>query len=180
MTSTIHLSHPMVSATVGSKAAVLLLLTPFECGVFVLGPCSKCAVILQRKAGCLTFSVFLLSRGCLCSVSHTRGVMDWSTVCCWETSWLFSLAFNLYYIIGVWYSLLATTVVPTKSDSDVIFCLRLLSKTLTCTLHLSLRKSIDHLCFTPIRRIGLIHKLSIDYKSLITSLTKHDVTVTIG
>ena len=29
------------------------------------------------------------------------------------------------------------TVVPTKSDSDVIFCLQLLSKTLTCTLHLS-------------------------------------------
>ena len=28
------------------------------------------------------------------------------------------------------------TVVPTKSDSDVIFCLQLLSKTLTCTLHL--------------------------------------------
>ena len=29
------------------------------------------------------------------------------------------------------------TAVPTKSDSDVIFCLQLLSKTLTCTLHLS-------------------------------------------
>ena len=26
---------------------------------------------------------------------------------------------------------------PTKSDSDLIFCLQLLSKTLTCTLHLS-------------------------------------------
>ena len=29
------------------------------------------------------------------------------------------------------------TVVPTKSDSDVKLCLQLLSKTLTCTLHLS-------------------------------------------
>ena len=29
------------------------------------------------------------------------------------------------------------TVVPTKSDSDVILCLQLLSKTLTCTCHLS-------------------------------------------
>ena len=28
------------------------------------------------------------------------------------------------------------TVVPTKSDSDVIFCLQSLSKTLTCTSHL--------------------------------------------
>ena len=31
---------------------------------------------------------------------------------------------------------LFATVVPTKSDSDVILCLQLLSKTLTCTLHL--------------------------------------------
>ena len=29
------------------------------------------------------------------------------------------------------------TAVPTKSDSDVILCLRLLSKTLTCTLYSS-------------------------------------------
>ena len=29
------------------------------------------------------------------------------------------------------------TIVPNKSDSDVIFCLELLSKILTCTLHLS-------------------------------------------
>ena len=29
------------------------------------------------------------------------------------------------------------TVVPTKSDSDVILCLQLLSNTLNCTLHLS-------------------------------------------
>ena len=29
------------------------------------------------------------------------------------------------------------TVLPAKSDSDVVFCLQLLSKTLTCTLHLS-------------------------------------------
>ena len=28
-------------------------------------------------------------------------------------------------------------VVPTKRDSYVVFCLQLLSKTLTCTLHLS-------------------------------------------
>ena len=29
------------------------------------------------------------------------------------------------------------TVVPTKSDSDATFCKQLLSKSLTCTLHLS-------------------------------------------
>ena len=29
------------------------------------------------------------------------------------------------------------TVVPTKSDSDVVFCLQLLSQTLTCALNLS-------------------------------------------
>ena len=42
------------------------------------------------------------------------------------------------------------TVVPTKRDSDVIICLELLSKTLTCAFHLSLRESIDHLCINPI------------------------------
>ena len=41
------------------------------------------------------------------------------------------------------------TVMPTKSDSDVILCSQLLSKTLTCTLHLSIRESIDHLCINP-------------------------------
>ena len=48
------------------------------------------------------------------------------------------------------------TVVPTKSDSDLILCLQLLSKTLTCTLHLSIRESIDHLslCINPILWIG--------------------------
>ena len=51
-----------------------------------------------------------------------------------------------------------TTVVPTKSDSDVILCLQLLSKTLKCTLHFSQSKLIDHLCINPILRIGLIHK----------------------
>ena len=40
--------------------------------------------------------------------------------------------------------LLGTTVVPTKGDSDVILCLELLSKTQTCTLHLTLElTSID-------------------------------------
>ena len=32
---------------------------------------------------------------------------------------------------------LLSTVVPTENDSDVIFCLQLLSKILTCTLYLS-------------------------------------------
>ena len=30
-----------------------------------------------------------------------------------------------------------TTVMPTKSDRDIILCLQLLSKTLMCTIHLS-------------------------------------------
>ena len=48
------------------------------------------------------------------------------------------------------------------------------------TLLLGSCESIDHLCINPIRRIGLIHKLSIDYKSLITLETKHDATVTLA
>ena len=57
--------------------------------------------------------------------------------------------------------LIATTAVPTKSDSDAVLGLvskTWLSKTLTCTLHFSEPKSIDHLCINPILRIGLIHK----------------------
>ena len=50
------------------------------------------------------------------------------------------------------------TVVPTKSDSDDMFCLQLLNQTLACTHNLSLCESIDHLCINPILRIGLIHK----------------------
>ena len=46
------------------------------------------------------------------------------------------------------------TVMPTKSDSDVVLCLQLLSKKLNCTLYLSECESIDHLCINPILRIG--------------------------
>ena len=50
------------------------------------------------------------------------------------------------------------TVMPAKSDSDVVFCLQLLSKTLTCTLHLNQCESIYHVCINAILRIGLMHK----------------------
>ena len=39
-------------------------------------------------------------------------------------------------ILGTRLNQQVATVVPTKSDSDVIFCLQLLSKALTSTLHL--------------------------------------------
>ena len=42
------------------------------------------------------------------------------------------------------------TVLQAKSDGDVMFCLQLLSKILTGTLHLCLRESIYHLCIYPI------------------------------
>ena len=58
--------------------------------------------------------------------------------------------------------------VPTKSDNDVMFCLQLFSKKLTCTLHLSKRESIDHFGINPILRIGLMQKCYIDHKALIT------------
>ena len=49
----------------------------------------------------------------------------------------------VFFILAICKCILRTlyecswTVLPAKSDSDVIFCLQLLSKTLTCTLHLS-------------------------------------------
>ena len=74
----------------------------------------------------------------------------------------------------------STTVVPTKSDSGVIFCLQLLCKNITLYTPLKLRESIDYLCINPILQIGLIHKRPIDYKLMLILQTKHDVTVTFG
>ena len=45
-----------------------------------------------------------------------------------------------------------TTVLPAKSDSDVMFVYRVIRAL----------ESIGHLCINPIRRLGLIHKRSID------------------
>ena len=46
-----------------------------------------------------------------------------------------------------------STVVPTKSESNVILCLQLLSKTLMCTLPLRSQEWIDHFCINPILQI---------------------------
>ena len=45
---------------------------------------------------------------------------------------------NLHtFILLVSFHHVLATVLPAKSDSDLIFCLQLLDKKLTCTLHLS-------------------------------------------
>ena len=59
---------------------------------------------------------------------------------------------------GTTHTFLTVIVVPTKSDSDVILCLHLLSKTLTYSHHLSIRESIDNLRINPILWIGFKHK----------------------
>ena len=41
-----------------------------------------------------------------------------------------------------------STVLYTKSDGDVMFCLQVIRDL----------ESMDHLCINPIHRIGLIHK----------------------
>ena len=46
------------------------------------------------------------------------------------------LVFKLIFEAGQ-ANLSLTTVLPARSDSDIVFWLQLLSKTLTCTLHLS-------------------------------------------
>ena len=88
----------------------------------------------------------------------------WNIIICFEMSlgavhWLFTSKHSIYPNNSD--KLAWSTVVPTKSDSDVKHRLQLLSKTLTCTLHLSTHESIDHLCINFIHRIGLIHKWSI-------------------
>ena len=49
-----------------------------------------------------------------------------------------------------------TTVLPAKSDSDVLFLYKVIRDL----------ESIDHLCINPIRRIGLIRKWSLDSREL--------------
>ena len=61
-----------------------------------------------------------------------------------------------------------TTVLPAKSDSDAMLCLQLLSKT---QLELA-RIDRSIVCINPIRRIGLIYRWPMNYKSLITFLNK--------
>ena len=102
---------------------------------------------------CIRYLIFLASfyRITVLQVCHiitrkTRGT------CCWKkNTWMFILK-----VYSVNKSL--STVMPTKSDSDVIFCLQLLRKTFNCTLHLSYRESIDYVCINHILWIGLIHK----------------------
>ena len=47
------------------------------------------------------------------------------------------MIYELLEEVSVNNSLSKYTIVPAKSDSDVVFCSQLLSKTLTCTLHIS-------------------------------------------
>ena len=61
--------------------------------------------------------------------------------------------------VGIYiYTVKISTVVPSKNDIDIVPCLQLSSKTLTCTLHLNYCESIDHSCINPILWIGSIHK----------------------
>ena len=39
----------------------------------------------SERANCFTLIVFLLSRGCWCSVSHSHGGVGWSAVRDWDT-----------------------------------------------------------------------------------------------
>ena len=74
---------------------------------------------------------------------------------------LFEYIYILYYQSSITIHF-PPTIVPTKCDSYVLLCLQLLSEKIACTFHLTLRKSIDHLCINPILRIQLIHKRYID------------------
>ena len=70
--------------------------------------------------------------------------------------WMFLKCPNIYGIHmhapPIWDNILNTTVVPARSDSDLKFVYKVIRDL----------ESIDHLCINPIRRIGLIHKWSID------------------
>ena len=60
------------------------------------------------------------------------------------------------YLQQIIFKIGTTVLLQAKSDSGVVFCLQLLSRIFTYTLHLSLCESIDHLCIYPLLQIGLI------------------------
>ena len=80
--------------------------------------------------------------------------------------------FILVYI----YTVKLSTIVPTKSDSEIGFHFQLLSKTLTCTRHLSQCETMDQPCINPILWTRSIHKWS----SLITLQTTQEATAPPG
>ena len=45
----------------------------------------------EERAGCFTFSFFLISCDCLCSVALPRGALGWSAYCDYGISWSYSL-----------------------------------------------------------------------------------------
>ena len=61
----------------------------------------------------------LVVKYCLLLLPLLLGACVWFSICC--------------VVLGV-----VSTVVPTKSDSDVILCLQLLSKTITCNAKLEI------------------------------------------
>ena len=129
---------------------------------------------------CSVLCLLCFVRACvyvLCGHLLGKGWPLGSRLCCllWVCHFPIGILGQVWYLIvsfpdlcNLTYFQHNTTVVPNKRNSDVIFCLQLLSKILTCTLHLSLRESIDHLCINPILRIGFIHKWIIEYESLIS------------
>ena len=56
---------------------------------------------------------------------------------CWKSHVVAQLSGAKCDTVKVSSQVNGTTVLPAKSDSDAIFLLQLLSRTLTCTLHLS-------------------------------------------
>ena len=49
----------------------------------------------EKRVGCFTLAVFLLSCDFWCSMSLPRGAEGWSAVCDHDISWSYSLAFYI-------------------------------------------------------------------------------------
>ena len=92
---------------------------------------------------CFSSQIYKTILGCVLGYGKRETINRPNSKCSWQNIYKYTYQY---------------TVVPAKSDSDVVLCLQLLSKTLTYTLHLSSRESRGHLCINPILRIGLINK----------------------
>ena len=76
---------------------------------------------------------------------------------CWNGQCL-KLVMGIFRLVQPSYKRGRNKLLSCQSGSDVLFCLQLLCKTITATLHLGLRESMDHMCNYPILWIELIHK----------------------
>ena len=102
----------------------------------------------------------------------TFPLVSWVRCATWLYRFLIFATLLLFLCDNSWISFVRfrSTVLPVKDNSDVILCLQLLNKTLTCTLHLRIRESIGHMCILVDRINTNLIMFGIILKSYLSSM----------